>query len=711
MPMNISNSQGGNNQQNAGMSNPQGNRRRPPNNANMPQGNSQSNGQPSGNRQVQGNGQPQGNRHMANMTPEQKAEYMRRMQQQKQMQMENSAIPDPAMHNAYAQAVRPRPNNGQQRQRQSTQQLNNTQFNNVTEKKGKKGKKGLIVVVIIIILIIAAVVGMNYYKNNIKPKGEMAVVDEATTGRGALNKMLAALNVYDPIQLDAIVGVEDGDSYLGQEWAYVNNVVLREEYLKKVGGLVTFTYPKVQAMSQGGTPMTDEAGNPIMIDAYMNNGESVTVTIPDYEKIKDLVEADKQTIENLVASAKYKPTDYTYNDELADLMFQWLDDLKDFPTKTVEVKFEIGMSNSVPYIKSDGEIDTLLFGSDEFHEVNKKFAQICVGYTGYRDELYIDKEEQHNPEYDQWAILFNQYYNEDGGHFRKGVSRWEPWYKRDANNNIIKDAAGNDIVEYYSIKKEDGTDWIQPDKVVLVDVQKTRQVEDPWIEETGILYNTIGTFFIQNLYTGIGSRVTRVGDGTKEHPAGIGTPIITKVLCDDGIYHDVKVAVIGYWTGQDAIDYAETFSTLNRGFTTDSPVKLITYEVQIENLESNDIVFTSEMTLCDDNSNISSRTGTLYGFSEKVSLPAHKTITINDWNCSVELPQKYVCWGKSFGRKYSMVYFDILAGTGVIPPYSAYEQFRGKGVLQKDGSVVKEDKNKLNTSATSAETSAATSGN
>jgi hypothetical protein len=193
----------------------------------------------------------------------------------------------------------------------------------------------------------------------------------------------------------------------------------------------------------------------------------------------------------------------------------------------------------------------------------------------------------------------------------------------------------------------------------------------------------MGTHYIET-YNGEGDTTYRVGDGSKTHPAGIGTTIITKVKCTDGEYHDVRVALVGYWTGQDAIDYAELFSTKNRGFTTVSVVKLICYEVQIENLENQAFTFeTTEMSLADDNSNISSRTGTMYGFSQNITLQAGETQIVNDWASSTELEQKYAIWGKDFGRTYPMVYFDCLAGTGVIPPYSAYKAFTGQSSIDE----------------------------
>jgi hypothetical protein len=54
-----------------------------------------------------------------------------------------------------------------------------------------------------------------------------------------------------------------------------------------------------------------------------------------------------------------------------------------------------------------------------------------------------------------------------------------------------------------------------------------------------------------------------------------------------------------------------------------------------------------------------------------------ETIYINDWAASLEINQKYVAWGSSFNLQHPLVYFNLLAGTGEIPPYSAYKQFTG----------------------------------
>lgn len=603
--------------------------------------------QPQATQQSQPQQQPQQRKPM-----QRKAQVQQQMQQQMQTPPPNQQVPQQS-----AQGTSPQP-----------------------QKPVKKKSKLPLIIGGVVLVAVLGVVGVKVINGN---KLVAQTESYESSGKFALDNLQSALNNYDASKVDDCVGTGDGDSYLGQEWAYVNGVKLREEFIKKVTNLVKFEYPQVQQMSTTGVGMTEKDGSKIMIESMMNNGEAVTVTIPDYDALSQTMDEDIKQIQSMFKSSKYSESDYDWYNEMANLMLQYVCDKDSIHTKTVELELPLAISTSGrPYVKDDALLDDALFGSDEFHNMCAKFSQLCLGYTGYKDEHYTEKEEQPNPEYDEWYALFNKYYTEDNGKFNKNTSKWEPWYLRDENDNYILDENGEKKVNYYSVKDENGKDWIEPSKTIMVDVDKVRQVPDEWVEETGILYNWIGCNFIQNKYTGKGDTVVRVGDGSIEKPAGIGTTIITKVLCTDGKYHDVRVALLGYWTEQNAIDYAEKFSTKNRGFTTSSVVQLITYEVSVENLENQDITFvSSEMTLTDKNSNISSRTGTMYGFSETVTVKAGETTIINDWATSTELAQKYVCWGKDFGRNYSMVYFDALAGTGNIPKYSAYEQFTGKSSI------------------------------
>ena len=528
----------------------------------------------------------------------------------------------------------------------------------------KKSKLPLIIgfILLIVVLGVVALKVKSMVDNANKPEETPEVAYE-TTGKYALDSLLSALNTYNPETLDSLIGTKDGDSYLAQEWAYVNRVKLREEFITKVGSLVKFEYP----------------------NDLMNSGEAVKITHPDYEAIKNNMHTDTEYIKRMLTSSGYKPADYDFSNELTNLMLQYILDKGSIPVKTTDLVIPIRLSVSgTPYIESDADLDDLLFGSDELRGMCTKFSQVCLDWTGFKDEEYVDREEQHNPEYDKWEKVFKKYYKADKGVFNKHTSKWEPFYKRTKKNKYVLDKKGNKVVNYYTIKDKHGKDWIQPDKTIFVKVTKVRQVEDPWVEETGITFNWIGQNYIKNKYTGTGDRYVRVGDGSRENPAGVGTSLITKILCTDGKYHDVRVTLLGYWDKQDGIDYAEKFSIKNRGFSVNSVVQLITAEFRIENLENKAIEFEgSEFTLADKNANISPRTGTLYGFSELTRIEPKQTVVINDWASSTELQFKYFCWGRTFGREFPILYFKVLAGDDKnVAKYSAYEQFTGKSNLE-----------------------------
>lgn len=552
----------------------------------------------------------------------------------------------------------------------------------------KKKKFPLVPVIIgVIVLLILALAIKSKLSNNTKTE----VMDPSQTGRYVIDNVVTALNTYDADTLDTLIGSEQGDSYLAQEYAYTNNVPLRVEFIKKVGSMVTVEYPST----------TDKKGNVLVSD--MLNGESCTVTVPDYTALMQAMDSDESTIKSLYESAHISPTTtYTYQDDWFNLFCQYFVDNANVTTTQKEITFNLAKSvDGTLYMKDDSDIDQLLFSSDEFHAALDKFSQICIGYTGYKDETYTEEELVHNEEYDRWFDLFLQYFTADGGvydpatktfsnvqnAFNPKRSKWEPFYLRDDNNNIQLNEDGTYVVNYFSVKDENGKDWIQPSEEVYTTVEKTRQVEDPWEDERGIWYNNCGTYYLENIYKGKGLTIFRVGDGSIENPAGIGTPIITKVFGSDGEYHDVEVTLLAYWTGQDAIDYVQKFDTRNRGFNINSVVQLIAYEISVRNLDGATYTFNSEMALCDKNSNTSARTGTMYSFSKDISITEGQTIIINDWANSTELNQKYVVWGKTFARTYPYVYFRILAGEGNVPTYSAYDYFVTNNAHISDESV------------------------
>lgn len=548
-------------------------------------------------------------------------------------------------------------NNGQMSLEEAQAILNRQNELAQSQRPAKKKSK----LPIIIVLLLVAIVGVFVVKSKSK-KPEVVVQPTFSFDSSTFDTFQQALNEYDAQAIDTVVGAEEGDSWLAQEWSYANLDADRQDFIKSVCKVVKFEYPE-------------------------SEDDDLQVTIPDYTEISNTALADVEYIQKLYKASGYAETDYTYYEEMYELALYYIEQKYNGELPTTTVVCDLEANNGI--IVDDVTLDDLLFGSDEWHTYLDSFQKSVTGWTGYTDEIYYEKEMQLNPEYDEWFDIFIKYYEADGGtydketdtlsggRFDKRKSKWEPWFKRaeDDPDKILVDENGEKIVNYYSVKMDDGTDWIQPDRYVEVDVEKVRKIDDPFIPEDIIRYGYLGAHWISTNICDYDTSV-QIGNGTIEHPAGIGTTLITQLLGTDGIYHDVKVTLTGYWVGQDAIDYAIEFSDKNRGLVSDSVIQLICFEYKLENLESEDFEFEAgEFCLMNSSSSKSSRTGTMYGFKQGGVLKSREPELFNDWYSSTELQHKYLCWGSSFNRKFPVLYFMVLAGDGNVPTYSAYNQF------------------------------------
>ena len=533
----------------------------------------------------------------------------------------------------------------------------------------KKKKGSLLVKLILAVLVVIVVIfGYRYVKTHFLDNAEEEVetaapsVDYTGSPHDVLVALQGALQNYDADAIGTLLVSEGTEnvSYLAQEWSYANNNEIRQEWIKKVASLTSFSFPQ------------DASG----MDSPLTDGKGLTITVVDYAALASGVAGRREQLLETKEIKGYTNDDYEVQDECTDLMLEDLNNMPDIPLTTVTVDLTFNDDGTL----NDSVIDDVLYGSDAWHNLCDEYDKVLSEFTGYTTESYKEKVEVHNKEYDRWYKLFKKYYKKDKGHFHKGTSKWEPWYKRDKHNRILKDKNGKKIVNYYSIKDKNGKDWVQPSKTKWVTKTKTRQVEVEYVPETVITHCFIGAYYCQNEYDGIANPAVRIGDGSLEQPAGIGTPIVTEALCKDGKYHDVRVELTAYWVGQDAISYCMDFSEKNRGLDPDAVVQYVTYEVSVTNLEDDEIALEStEMCLCDAHQNKSPRTGIMYGFSnENITIAGHSTVVVNDWASSTEILQKYVAWGKSFERDKNMVYFRVLAGEGDVPEYSAYKAFTGQ---------------------------------
>lgn len=178
-----------------------------------------------------------------------------------------------------------------------------------------------------------------------------------------------------------------------------------------------------------------------------------------------------------------------------------------------------------------------------------------------------------------------------------------------------------------------------------------------------------GVYYLQNEYYIVdeSGKVIRqsisaeIGDGTIENPAGLNTDVVTTLIQGDEEY-PIKVRMVEYGVSEEAIKWLESKSVKNRGIDVTSEVQYVYYVFQVTNLSKEELHITDNSVLCDKNANISSRTGTMFGLQDSITLLPDETGVIETWNSSTSLNKKYVIWGKDFARKAEPVWFRVLAG-------------------------------------------------
>lgn len=182
--------------------------------------------------------------------------------------------------------------------------------------------------------------------------------------------------------------------------------------------------------------------------------------------------------------------------------------------------------------------------------------------------------------------------------------------------------------------------------------------------DTWLPYTLMGVAFMEN-YEGVNSVEPVRGDGTKESPAGVGTPVEAVVygetLEGKKTGNFVTVTLRDVYQGQEAVDYAVTLSDRNRGLTADSVVKLMLVDIVIENNMDSSIKFKSACGVVDGVLNPAVRNGTLYGLEEVYTLEPYGKVVVTDWVASTDLGKKYLIWGTNYKKNEGPVWFRVLA--------------------------------------------------
>ena len=181
-----------------------------------------------------------------------------------------------------------------------------------------------------------------------------------------------------------------------------------------------------------------------------------------------------------------------------------------------------------------------------------------------------------------------------------------------------------------------------------------------------ISHTWCGAYYMVNEYDGTGGLEPQLGNGSREQPASIGTPVITYIFSTDEDGNEVKlpirVTMTKFGVSQDAIEWFQAKDVQNRGYDVTSELQYCYYVFEVTNLSKEPLVIYDNTALCDINANTSGRTGTIYGLQDAVYLEPEETGIVESWGRSTELNLKYVIWGSDFDRRENPVWFRVLAG-------------------------------------------------
>ena len=563
------------------------------------------------------------------------------------------------------------------------------QYNNFMDSAKQAKKKGTkwvgIVASVFFGLTAVAIAGFGgyYYFTQYSPP-EIKTPEEYT-GRKALDTFLAALRDYDKKEL--LGSIVSDVSYINQEEDYANANETELDFIKTICSTVKFTYPEAPRINKRGEMVDKLTGEVQTKMSDMTDGEATYVTYIDYDAILENIRSDKTERKKILQGVKaneISKKSLTYKEEMTDYFMEYIMSLDTIPVKTEEVKIPLSSKEAedgykIYKVRDDIEMDNLLFGSDELHRLMDYFGRIASNYkTKVTKTVKKETEvEVENPDYPLWV---QQVQNQQSIDAQTGVVSVYPELQKDAAGNVVNDENGNPIIlrtvclqidaSGNLVLDENGNTIEVPEPSPTIKQKKTTKKKvtvkntKKYKSESVIPYTWIGAYYLQNIYKDGINIQPQSGDGSFERPAAKGTSVLTKAYYGKGKkrkVYDIKITLTGMWTGEDAVEYLEGFSEKNRGFLTDSSLKLVCFEYEVQNLSKKTIVVSDNTVLTDMNANQSPRTGKVFGLTTKVKLKKGQKKTIQTWATSTELDRKYLIWGKNFKRKYPVVWFNVLA--------------------------------------------------
>lgn len=503
-------------------------------------------------------------------------------------------------------------------------------------KKLKKMSGGRIFACVLMGVMGASVLSLGvygFYYNQIRYPSQM-VEDVDSSGLGALNRFVSAINTLSNDKISDITGV---DSFLSMEIEYANGDEDKEEFIANMVSTVSYEPKKVVAKNKYGNIMVDrDTEETVYTDSLVNGeDESVVLHYIDYSKVK----LDQEKIQELMAEEDLKPGDVDYSNKLVSVFCKYMNALDYSGIPLVDddrvpnlVKDRNGYS-----VTSDEDIyiDKALFSSEEFYSFLTEFSRVAVG------------SEEKNPKWDEWNKLSEEEKSETKEP-RKTLKKMQP-----------------------------SKEWQEWDKLDEATKEKTEEPEkyDPKLI---ISKDWCGSYYLQNEYSVIdenGNEVKKsvsaeLGTGELENPAGLNTDVITYVFIEEEDSngnpvlnpYPIRIRLTDFRVSEEAIEWFQSKDERNRGYDIKSEIQYCCYTYEVTNLSDKTLTIKDFTSLADENANLAPRTGTVYGLKEEITLAPDKVGVLESWGNSTELNTKYLIWGSNFERKEPVVWFRVLAG-------------------------------------------------
>ena len=398
------------------------------------------------------------------------------------------------------------------------------------------------------------------------------------------------------------------DSYIAQEIEYANGSENKVNFYKKMLSTIKYDSKDVPVKNIYGNDFIDRKTDKVVYEkSWVSEGEKVNLTYIDYSQIQ----IDTALLSKIMSNSKLTFGATDYNNKLVDVFCQYMVEVEEFPTKTVEYTPSIMQSGNEYIVTEDEDIkmDRLLFSSKEFCDFMDRFSIAAAKVSKGVDIRVSDT--------------------------------WNAW-------NALSD--------------EEKANKPEPDKYNYKEV-----IDKTWC----------GVYYLKNEYTTIdenGNKVVgidaKIGDGTRENPAGFNTGVITNWMVTTvnkkgktvTRNYPIKVSIVEYGVSEDAINWLESKNIKNRGIDITSEVQYCYYVFEIVNMSKKTLTITDNSGLCDENANNSPRTGNIYGLTTSVTLKPDEVGRIESWNRSTELNKKYVIWGRDYARRQPPIWFRVLAG-------------------------------------------------